>query len=185
VPASDALAYLHCVFADPVAAFDGFADDEIGVGLWSMLDSGGAGTVLVLNDPSLPVADRVDCCASIITLYRELFAARCTERLGHLSEQDGRLDMACYMFWDVAAFGGRPGDPDGEPIEAAVLTVLRAALDLEHAACQESAIHGLGHRVDRHPGRVPALLDEWLRQGSTRDVRLRAYASSARDGCIL
>ena len=182
-PAQD-LAHLTRLFGDPVSALDGLSEDEIGIGLWSILDSGGAGTVLALNDEDLPLAHRITCIELIPNLYRQLFVPRCRERLGHLSEQGGRLEMACYMFWDVACFGGPPGTREGNLLEDAVLDVLEEVLRMEHAACQESAIHGLGHRIGRHPDRAPRILDQWLRRGPVRDDRLRLYAQSARTGCI-
>ena len=92
--------------------------------------------------------------------------------------------MACYMFWDVACFGGPPGQREGNLFEDAVLDVLEDVLRMEHAACQESAVHGLGHRVGRHPERAPAILRKWLRGGAIRDERLRVYAEAAATGCI-
>jgi hypothetical protein len=183
-PPAQGLDYLTRLFSDPLGGLEGLSDEEIGVGLWSVLDSGGAGTALALDDPSLPLEARVACVRQIPTLYRSLFRPRCRERLGHLSEQDGRLEMICYMFWDVACFGGQPGEREGNLFEDAVLDVLEDTLHLDHAACQESAIHGLGHRVTRHPDRAPAVLDRWLRTGHARDPRLRPYAESARSGCI-
>jgi hypothetical protein len=183
-PSAQDLAHLTRLFRDPVGALEGLSDEEIGVGLWSVLDSGGAGTVLALNDAALPLDDRIACVAAIRTLYRDLFLPRCAERLGHLSEQDGRLEMICYMFWDVASFGGPAGEREGNLLEDAVLDVLEDTLYFEHAACQESAIHGLGHRIGRHPDRAPAVLDRWLRSGPVRDPRLRTYANAARTGCI-
>ena len=182
-PVEQELEYLTRLFSDPIGTVEGLSDEEIGVGLWSVLDSGGAGTALALNDATLPLDARIACVHQIRTLYRELFVPRCAERLGHLSEQGGRLEMICYMFWDVAVFGGPPGEREGNLFEDAVLDVLEDTLYLEHAACQESAIHGLGHRVSRHPERAPAILDRWLRTGPIRDARLRIYAEAARTGC--
>src|SRR5687767_1238403 len=81
-PAQD-LAHLTQLFADPVGALEGLTDEEIGIGLWSVLDSGGAGTALALNDATLPLDARIACVHSIRTVYRELFVPRCRERLGH------------------------------------------------------------------------------------------------------
>ena len=183
-PPAEALAHLTRLLSDPVAALEGLSDEEIGIGLWSVLDSGGTGTVLALNDESLPLADRIACIRLIPRLYRELFMPRCQERLGQFSEQGGRLEMICYMFWDVAAFGGAPGTRVGNLLEDAVLDVLEDIVRLPHAACQESAIHGLGHRVGRHPERAPAVLERWLRLDLARDARLVDYARYACSGCI-
>ena len=182
-PAQD-LAHLTRLFADPVAALEGLTDDEVGIGLWSVLDSGGAGTALAVNDGALPLADRIGCIRLIPDLYRAVFEPRCSERLGHLGEQGNRLEMICYMFWDVAVIGGPPDDREGNLLEDAVLDVLHDLLHIPHAACQESAIHGLGHRVGRHPERAPLLLERWLQRGTVRDERLRTYAAAARTGCI-
>jgi hypothetical protein len=84
----------------------------------------------------------------------------------------------------VACFGGPPGEREGNLLEDAVLDVLEDTLAIPHAACQEGAIHGLGHRIGRHPARAPAILDRWLRTGPARDVRLRSYAEAAKTGCI-
>jgi len=183
-PPAQELEYLTHLFSDPIGTLEGLSDEEIGIGLWSVLDSGGAGTALALNDATLPLDDRIACVGQIRTVYRDLFLPRCTERLGHRSEQGGRLEMICYMFWDVACFGGPPGNREGNLFEDAVLDVLEDTLYLEHAACQESAIHGLGHRMGRHPDRAPAVIDRWLRNGPVRDERLRPYAAAARTGCI-
>jgi hypothetical protein len=182
-PAQD-LAHLRRFLDDPVGPLAPFTDEEIGIGLWSLFDSGGAGTAMAIGDTTLPLEERRACVAGIRALYDELFVPRCAERLGHLGEQAGRLEMACYMLWDVAAFGGPPGSRDGNLLEDAVLDLLPDVLRIEHAACQESAVHGLGHRVGRHPERAPAVLRRWLRDGPVRDERLRPYAEAAIGGCI-
>jgi hypothetical protein len=48
------------------------------------------------------LADRITCIREIGKVYRALLVVRCSERLGHLSEQEGSLEMTCYMFWDIA-----------------------------------------------------------------------------------
>ena len=144
-----------------------------------------AGTALVVGDTDLPITDRVACVRAIPTLYRDLLAPRCAPRLGHLGEQEGRLEMITYMFWDIAAFGGVEGTRDGNLLEDAVLETLDDVLRIDHVACQESAIHGLGHRFPRHPERAPAILRMFLRRGPIADDRLVPYAESATSGCIL
>jgi hypothetical protein len=182
-PAED-LALLSRLLEDPARALAGRAPDAVAAGLWSVLDSGGAGTALALGDPDLPLDERIACVRLLPRLYESVFVPGCREVLGHL-DPDGRpLETTCYMVWDIAAFGGPPGDRSGNLLEDAVLDVLADVLAIEHAACQESAIHGLGHRVARHPERAPDLLRRWLRSGPVRDPRLRAYAEAAVTGSI-
>ena len=183
-PPRQELAHLTRLFLDPVPPLAALDDDEIGVGLWSVLDSGGAGTALAIGDVDLPIEDRVACVRAIVPLHRALLVPRCPERLGHRSEDGGRLATTLYMFWDEACFGGPPDDRLGDLLEDAVLEVLEDVLRLPHAGAQESALHGLGHRIGRHPERAPAIIDRWLRSGEARDPRLVAYAEAARSGCI-
>jgi hypothetical protein len=65
------------LFSDPVGALEGLTDEEIGIGLWSVLDSGGAATTLALNDAALPLDARIACVHLIRNLYRDLFVPRC------------------------------------------------------------------------------------------------------------
>jgi hypothetical protein len=183
-PPALALSHLTRLFNDPVPALELFTDDEIGVGLWSVLDSGGAGTVMVLNDRSLPVLDRIACVDAMRRLYGKLLAPRCSPRLGHTNDPGSGLEMVLYMFWDVASFAGPPDDWDGDLLEDAVLGLLEAVLYVNHAGLQESAIHGLGHRVGRHPQRAANILVRWKRRGLVCDPRLRSYADAAQVGCI-
>lgn len=183
-PAWQELAHLTRLFLDPVPALAAVDDDAVGAGLWSVLDSGGAGTALAIGDVSLPLEDRVACVRAIVPLHRLLLVPRCPEVLGHLSEDGGGLATTLYMFWDVACFGGPAGDRLGNLLEDAVLEVLEDVLRLPHAGAQESALHGLGHRVARHPERAPAIVRRWLRSGAARDPRLVPYAEAAATGCI-
>ena len=85
------LAHLTQLFADPVGALEGLTDEEIGVGLWSVLDSGGAGTALALNDATLPLDARIACVHSIRTLYPERAPAILDRWLTARRERDPRL----------------------------------------------------------------------------------------------
>lgn len=178
------LAHLTRLLTKPADIFDRYDDEVVGRGIWSLFDSGGAASTLLLADPTLPLDDRLAATRAIGNLYPDLFAPRCQERLGHRGEQEGRLEMACYMLWDLAAFGGEAGTREGNLLEDAILDVLERVLRVEHLACQESALHGLGHRVARHPDRVPRIIGHWLRSAGARDERLRHYAEAARSGCV-
>jgi len=178
------LAHLTRLLTDPATVLGPYDDDVVGRGIWSLFDSGGAASTLLLADPTLPLDDRLAATRAIGNLYADLFVPRCQERLGHRGEQEGWLEMACYMLWDLAAFAGEPGSREGNLLEDAILDVLERALRLPHVACQESALHGLGHRVARHPDRVPMIIDRWLRAGGARNDQLREYARAARSGCV-
>jgi hypothetical protein len=176
--------YLTRLLADVTGPLEAVTDDEIGIGLWSIADSGGAATMLALGDTSVPLEERLACLDLVRNLYDELFAPRCSATLGHLSEDGGRLNLTCYMLWDIAAYGGDLGTAEGERIEETAIGVMEHALSMPHPACQESGLHGLGHRVARLPERVEPVIDRWLRAEAAADERLVAYAHAARTGCI-
>ena len=83
------------------------------------------------------------------------------------------------MWWDLFPSWGQPA----RAVDDAVLRSLAAILAQDALACQESALHGLGHWQSVHPERVAAEIDACLRAGRLRG-ELAGYASAARGGCI-
>jgi hypothetical protein len=65
------------------------------------------------------------------------------------------------------------------------LQAMERILLLESIACQESALHGLGHWQRQCPDAVTVIIDRFLKNATGRDPRLVAYAKSARCGCVL
>ena len=61
---------------------------------------------------------------------------------------------------------------------------MEAILGLANPACQESALHGLGHAARQAPERIGAIIGAFLEREALRPEIL-AYARSARSGCIL
>ena len=117
-------------------------------------------------------------------LYAGLFAAACTNHLGHLDagpEPAAPLNSSCYMWWDLfPTWGG--GQPD---VDDAILGVLARTLRIESEACREGALHGLGHWRLNYPARVGGTIDAWLAASPRISPELRRYAASARAGCVL
>jgi hypothetical protein len=58
-------------------------------------------------------------------------------------------------------------------------------LQIEHAACQRSALHGLGHWSGGNDQRVPAVIDQWLAIHPNAPKKLVEYAKAARSGIVL
>ncbi|MEZ5351956.1 MAG: hypothetical protein R2762_04915 [Bryobacteraceae bacterium] len=63
---------------------------------------------------------------------------------------------------------------------------MKDILSIAHEACQESALHGLGHWHHHHPAAVEAAVDEYLngQNGASAPPELRDYARAARCGCV-
>jgi len=65
-----------------------------------------------------------------------------------------------------------------------VLNVLERTLTIEHRACREGALHGLGHIANSCPENVREIIDGFLSKNKLDD-KLVAYALKAREGNIL
>ena len=116
----------------------------------------------------------------------QLFEPRCTPYLSHLSETDaGSLNSVCYMWWDAFPCLALPGDPNLPRMQEAALRTMTRILGFQSPACQESALHGLGHWQRGHARRVCAIIDGFLAANPQLDPRLISYAKSARCGCVL
>jgi len=118
----------------------------------------------------------------IYFLYADCFAKRCAEAMGHLSEEGSPLNSICYMFWDICQLTWGFDCRENE-IQAAVLNVLEKSLAINHRACQEGALHGLGEIAHACPEQVHEIIDRFL--GDIKlEAPLLAYARNAREGNI-
>jgi hypothetical protein len=61
---------------------------------------------------------------------------------------------------------------------------MRETLRLPNPACQESALHGLGHWAHAYPAFAAATIDAYLAANPTLRPELARYAEAARSGCI-
>ena len=75
---------------------------------------------------------------------------------------------------------------DHREMERSVLKLMQRTLDIDHLACRESALHGLGHWKFEHPDEVELIIDNWLeKHKNTISNPLKEYAEAARTGRIL
>lgn len=174
--------YLARLFEQPDKYTQSYTDAQIDRGLWYIASNGASDFMFVLENESVPVAERLRVVRGIYTLYAEIYAPRCTPHLGHLSESgDSPLNSSCYMWWDLLPYCGFPNDA----LHNAGLDVLECILTLESDACREAALHGLGHWHSANPQRVKTIIDTYLKQHPNLRAELIAYAQSARAGCVL
>lgn len=120
---------------------------------------------------------------SIEHLYHGLFSRRCKPVLGHLSERGTAINDICYMLWDVTLFG-YDEDSDGRAEQEWAVAVMRAALGIDHDACQESALHGLGHLEHYRPDLVRPIIEDFLQCSENLRPELVAYACQAACGRV-
>jgi len=173
-PNAHTLGRLADVFENGAVLLAPYSDQTLNRAFWDL----GSNVFFALGDKSIEWALRKRLINSFEILFREVFAIRCMPALGHLDELGGPLNSACYMWWDFDCWYSTPA--------SALLRVMRAILTINHVACQESALHGLGHWLHRqHAGEVESIIDEFLAHNPHLRIELREYAKSARTGCVL
>jgi hypothetical protein len=184
-----AVAHITFAFDNPTAAFSRFSDAQISQGLWYIISNGCSNHAFALMNGLVPLADRKRAIAAMYPLFEQLFLRRCSGNLQHLDERvqgdENPLDIVCYMWWDLLPLIGDGVGPDPKIITDEILDVLSRILDLDSDACQESALHGLGHWHPYQSKQVEAIVDNFL--ATHRQIRpeLATYAQLARKGCVL
>ncbi|HAH09004.1 MAG TPA: hypothetical protein DCL54_06055 [Alphaproteobacteria bacterium] len=156
-----------------------FSDDQIAQGLNHIVNGSCGNIVHALTTKPLPKERRADVVMAIADLYRGCFDPRCAPVLGYNDQTGGNgLNATCYMFWDVSPFAAASPGP--------LLDVLQSALTLSNPACQESALHGLGHHVQTgaQSERAAAIIEAYLRKGA-HSPELAHYARLAQSGTII
>ena len=181
-----AVAYLTRLFEHPDPALRWFSDSQIAQGLTYLVSTSASGDNGWLYSTDVAIEDRVRCVEAVASLFAQLFVPRCTAHLSHLSETEaGSLNGVCYMWWDGFPCLALAGDPNLPIMQETALRTMASILGLESLACQESALHGLGHWQGTHVRQVNAIIDGFLDANPAVDTRLISYAKSARCGCVL
>jgi hypothetical protein len=184
--ASDCVAHLTRLFDEPELALAPYSDAQIGQGLWYLVDNSCPNYMFSLIEPEVVWPRRQQGIRAIGSLFERLFAPRCSDHLSHRDEQGANpLNAVCYMWWDIFPAYGRPNDPVYAGVDAEVLTVMKRVLSLSSPACQESALHGLGHWQGHYPGVVEQAINQFLTRSAGLRPELREYALSARWGRVL
>lgn len=177
--------YLTRLFQAPLPILDRYSDPQLNQGFWYLTGSGHE-IMHTLLDAKVPMAERIACVRSIESLFAALFAAKCSPHLSHLESADAKpLNGICYMWWDNFPIWGSPDNPELEPIDHQILALMERQLSIPSIACQESALHGLGHWQLSYPDEVRKIVDVYLQSKPTLRPELRSYACAARDGCVL
>jgi len=180
-----AIEYLTRLFENPEPLTDQFADSQIAQGLRYLLDNGAGAHCRFLSEGSVPLDTRVACIAAMQTLFARIFQPRCEPVLSHLDEPGtNALNGICYMWWDIMPLGAVSRPSRADPIHDACLSVMREMLKLPNPACQESALHGLGHWTHAYPEFTAATIDGYVARNPKLRPELARYAQAARSGCI-
>lgn len=122
---------------------------------------------------------------SFETLFRGFFAGRCTQALSHLDEDGSPLNGSCYMWFDLNCWLFLRDAKTPYSCDAAILASIRSVLAIDHIACQEAALHGLGHRPSYQRAGAVEIIDRFLLGNPGLSESLRHYALACRSGRVL
>ncbi len=158
-----------------------YTDAQVNQGLWFLI--GECTTPLyALRDESIPSEQRAYCIRSSFTVFERVFLGRCTPHLSHLDEPGaGALNSICYMWWDIFPLSGEPEDKEQREIDESCLSVMESTLQLPSVACQESALHGLGHWGLSYQKRCQGVISKFMQEHRDLRPELQNYALRARE----
>jgi hypothetical protein len=173
-------------FLQAETALRRFSDAQLNQGFGYLVSNSCSDIAFCLLDGRVEWSHRKACLEAIGDLFENCFAQRCSNHLAHFDEAGANpLNAVCYMWWDVIPIHGNPGEPSRLETDTTILRVLEHILRVESEACQESALHGLGHWHYYYPREVECIVDSFI--GRNRQIRsqLRNYAYAARHGDVL
>jgi hypothetical protein len=162
-----------------------FSDAHVNQGLWMLVSPSGGDFIFSLRDGSAPLTAKVNGIRSVFDLYKHCLAPRCTQVLGHCNQSGSSpLNSICYMFWDICPLICLEEAAERSELADAVFRALEKTLEIEHRACREGALHGLGHFALYYPERAKQAIDRFM-QANQIDPILMNYAESAARAGVL
>lgn len=122
---------------------------------------------------------------AMFDLFQKLFAPQCEPAMcSGGSETGDQLNSICYMWFDLIGLDhGAESKITGDRMTTALETLDRV-LSLSNIACQESALHGLGHIAYYKPALAKPIVEKFLRRAKSAPPKLRRYAELAAVGHV-
>ncbi|MFN8375492.1 MAG: hypothetical protein U0694_21780 [Anaerolineae bacterium] len=184
------LEYLARLFRNMHSATAQYSEAQIAHGLWFLASNACSNHMHCLFDGQILWTAREPTFSAIYTLYAQYFVRRCTAHLSHtiysvMPPNISPLNSICYMWWDMDWFSPQPNNLIRYDIDSMCLDIMERTLHLKSMACQEAALHGLGHWKFGYPERVTRAIDAYLEREPALPDALKAYALAAREGCVL
>jgi hypothetical protein len=189
-PPERALTFVTRLFANPLSHLSGYSDAQIDQGLWFIVSDTNSKHFKWLIDGRVDLSLRKRSIRSIESLSRGLFAPRCSEEVIHGTKP---LDSICYMLWDLAIhhadriednLDGTYSNVRDSEIDREALKTLARIITIPSIACQQSALHGLGHLA--HDAQLGCdIVQKYLDDHPNLRSDLREYALKAMAGEVL
>jgi hypothetical protein len=185
------LDYITRLFEATPACLRSFSDAQASQGLWFLASSMSFDGLSQLYSESVLRSQRQRCINSMYALFKDFFAVHCSERSLHADKRIetpdvNPLNVTCFMWWDfLAHFADGTEGRVGIDMDHEMLLTMERILQLDHEACIESALHGLGHWQRLCPVEAATIIDRFLASNPDLHQELRTYALNAQAGHVL
>jgi hypothetical protein len=170
-----AILFLVKLFSESASILKRFSNAQVNQGIWYILTPGASGYI---DSDVVSLPERKQLTESIYHFYVDCFAKRCDKKLSYTNSVENPLNLSCFMFWDLYA--------DSQKIKGnnESLAIMQNILNIDHVACQESALHGLGHWYHEYSVDVETSIKNFLDKNPYISSKLVDYANKAANGLV-
>jgi hypothetical protein len=184
------LEFVIKLFENPIDYLSGYTEEQIDQGIYIIVFPSCSDHFGCFREGSVDLALRKRCIRSLENLSRKLFAPRCSDDVWIYTKP---LNHICDLLWDILVYATNnyERNPDGTlrdvrvlEIDKEILGTLARILTIPSVACQQSALHGLGHLVD-FAGLGASVIQQYLDNNPDLRSDLREYAQNALVGEVM
>ncbi|WPH19769.1 hypothetical protein [Variovorax paradoxus] len=160
-----------------------YSDDQVGMGLNLVMSNNHDDIPLMVNDPSVSLADAMRMMQTFPCLWRDCIGPRLSKVHESIGSCCNRLEFVCYMWFDVwPTFWNALHVPEWRN---AMWFVYCEMLEMPYRQVQIAALHGIGHEGSylQKPRELQKRMEEFIRN-VRNDDELKSYAQAAASGLV-
>jgi hypothetical protein len=160
-----------------------FGEEQVCTGLRYVINPSCGPIAYLYADVSIDASVRLRAISAMKIVFSDLFAAHLSGAQPFRSTSTNHRPYAslCYMWWDLIPRHGVPRKGELDDLDRTIMATLASILEIDNAACQESALHGLGHWHSAKPDEVFQIVSGYERRSQNG---LREYAGDAMRGNV-
>ncbi len=165
-----------------------YSTDEYARAVWHLAGTASYDFFRPVFDPAIEWSIREAAILAVTPLFENFFTKYCTPKCSHGTVRaipGENINLICYMFWDICPLHPDMCDDQDHAYTDSCFDVLARILAIDHVACQEAALHGLGHWAHRHGDRSAAIINRALRAPRPVPEVLESYARRAMVGDVM
>jgi hypothetical protein len=184
------LEFVAKLFENPLDYLSGYSDAQINQGIHIIVCTASSDHFCCLVEGDVDLSLRRRCIRSLEDLSREVLAPRCSNNVWIYTKPTNEI---CDLLWDIVVRETETAErnPDltyrgvrDPEIDEEILDTLARILAMPSIACQQSALHGLGHLVD-YAGLGSNVIQQYLDEHPDLRSDLREYALNALVGRVM